>query len=125
MIIKPIVDEEGNQRTIILIREMSEVVKKLQSEMASPNGNPQSTETSRVSFKNVIRKPIDDYPEEGFSFMLMLDKAKLIMKDELGRLLENSPIEWVQNMVQPEPEQIDPEMITAVHRRLTKINERM
>ncbi|MCK5647218.1 MAG: response regulator [Anaerolineales bacterium] len=125
MIIKPIVDGEGNQRTIILIRQMSEVVKELQSEMAISTGNPQSTETSRVRFKNVIRKPIDDYPEEGFSFMLMLDKAKLIMKDELGRLLENSPIEWVQNMLQPEPEQIDPEMISAMQRRLTKINGRM
>jgi len=125
MIIKPIVDGEGNQRTIILIREMSEAIKELQSERELLNENPQSNETSRVRFKNVIRKPIDDYPEEGFSFMLMMDKAKLIMKDELGRLLENSPIGWVQNMVQPEPEEIDPEMITAMHRRLTKINERM
>lgn len=125
MIIKPIVDDEGNQRTIILIREMSEVIKTLQSEMASPNGNPQSTEISRVNFKNVLKKPIDDYPEEGFSFMLMLDKAKLILKDELGRLLEDSPIEWVKNMLQPEPEEIDPEMITAMDRRLTKINGRM
>lgn len=125
MIIKPIVDGEGNQSTIILIREMSEAIKELQSEMAIPTGIPQSTATSLVKFRNVLKKPIDEYPEEGFSFMLMLDKAKRILRDELGPLLENSPIEWVQDKLQPEPEEIDPEMITAMHRRLSKINGRM
>ena len=118
----------GVQRTITETHEKKvEEVVKVQPARVKTNTKILAGETSQIQFKNVQRKPIDDYPEEGFSFLLMVDRVKDMVKDEVGRFLDNNPIDWLNGLVSKEPEEVevDPEMITAVHRRLSKINGSM
>lgn len=127
LIVKPITDSEGDRRTVLLIRENLEELKKVNSSTVKPNTRIVTKESPSIEFKNVTRKPIEEYPEEGFSFLLMVDRVKDVVKGEIGRFLENNPIDWLSGIVSKEPEEVDvdPEMITAVHRRLSKINGSM
>jgi DNA-binding response OmpR family regulator len=127
LIIKPITDSEGEKRTVIVIREMVEEVKIVQPDFTKANNKTKKIETKKLDFKNVSKQPIPEYPEEGFSFMLMVDKAIEVVKSEMDRFLANNPVEWMRGMLDKEPEEIevDPEMLTAVNRRLSKINGSM
>jgi hypothetical protein len=124
LIVKPITDSDGEKRTVIVIREVVEEVKKVQPDFVKANRKTKADDTSKLEFKNVSKKPIPEYPEEGFSFMLMVDRAKEVVKSELDRFLANNPIEWLSGILDREPEEVevDPEILTAVHRRLSKIN---
>jgi CheY-like chemotaxis protein len=124
LIVKPITDSDGEKRTVIVIREVVEEVKKVQPDFVKANRKTKADDTSKLEFKNVSKKPIPEYPEEGFSFMLMVDRAKEVVRTELDRFLANNPIEWLSGILDREPEEVevDPEILTAVHRRLSKIN---
>lgn len=127
LIVKPITDSNGEMRTVVVIREMVEDRKVIQPTKVKATANVATQKRSKVEFKNVNRRTVDEYPEEGFSLMLMWDKAKEVVKSEVDRFLTNSPAEWLSELVSGEPEdiEVDPEMLTAVHRRLSKINSGM
>jgi CheY-like chemotaxis protein len=127
LIVKPIIDSEGGRRTVLLIREKIEELVKTEPASLKPNTKIVAGDSPKIEFKNVTRKPIEEYPEEGFSLLLMVDRVKDVVRDEVDRFLSNNPIEWLNSVVSKEPEEVevDPEMITAVHRRLSKINGSM
>ena len=127
LIVKPITDSEGEKRTVIVIRKVIEEVTEHKPALVRTYGNIKVDESSRITFKNVHQKPIPEYPEQGFSFMLMVDKVTQFVRTELERFLENNPIDWLNRVIEPDVEEVDvdPEMITAVHRRLSNINGRM
>lgn len=127
LIVKPITDSEGEKRTVIVIREMIEDVTKHKPALVKTYRKTKVDESSRITFKNVQQKPIPEYPEDGFSFMLMVDKVTHFVRTELKHFLVNNPIDWLNRVIEPEVEEVevDPEMITAVRRRLSNINGRM
>jgi hypothetical protein len=127
LIVKPITDSEGGRRTVLLIREKVEEIVRTEPASVKPNTKVVAGGSPKIEFKNVTRKPVDEYPEEGFSLLLMVDRVKDVVKDEVDRFLANNPIDWLSSVISKEPEEIevDPEMITTVHRRLSKINGQM
>ena len=126
LLAKPILGNDGIERTVIVIRETGSAAKtvnqpparKNQKVAVSANGDPQ--------FNNVSRISLPESHEEGWSILAIFDQLKELMQTEFNRFLENNPIQFLQDILNPEDEveELDPEMITSMSQRLTDINGR-
>lgn len=119
--VKPLNNSSGELHRVVVIRDVTQPEGVIRQRQSPPSRPARRSGEEIVHFKNVGRMPISDTPEEGWSILLMVDKMKTAIKDEVQRFLEDNPIDWLEKVLEPEPEEIDPDTLLEVSQRLSRI----
>jgi CheY-like chemotaxis protein len=121
ILVKPIRNKNGEERKVVMIRDASQLP---QAQILPHNSNRRAarkTGEEIVEFKNVARMSLPETQEQGWSLLVMVDKVKSAIRFEVEKFLEDNHFDWLEKVLEPEPEEIDPEVLSAVSHRLSKI----
>lgn len=116
-------DGKDSERIVLLIREAKEQASAFPATPAKVNGGSQrqarAKAVSGVSFSGKLKNYTPDSQERGWSPLMFIDQMKKTIKDEVEKIKENNPLQ----IFEQQPEEVDPEVIMTMSRRISDISQ--
>jgi CheY-like chemotaxis protein len=123
LVTKTIQDRTGSKHIILLIREAQRQPSMMKNAATRPNGRIPGLQQG-ASFSENLQKYPAGSQEQGWSPSLFFDQVKQVVKGEMKKIKENNPLDLFNQIFEPEPEEVDPEMVMTMSQRLSEIGGR-